>query len=327
MKALDIGTIAPGATGVSPVRRRKHGQNARVTHVLAVVVAALACSVSLCGVAEAASGALHRGAGAGLKMEVDTRWPSGAGYRPVRITVTPVAPAIADRTLTVELAARHFWNRGGDDLRVVQDIEIPAGSGAIRTTMSVPQTLGWNQYKVTVIENGKVIPRLSYTGSGDQYTSWVWEEKFPKVLIVGDKLPDTSGMGALLNVTDYYQYGSAARPERRLCLRRWQPRPPTSPRGGSTTRTWIWSACRSTNWPAWRGSGRRCSGRFSNGLPRAGISWCTGWVGTGAGSPSWSRSPASCPDRRAPLATPQPAAGPSPKRGCSADSFAASGRT
>jgi len=152
---------------------------------------------------------MHRGTGAGLKMDVDTRWPSGAGYRPVRITVTPVAPAIADRTLTVEFAAGHFWDYGKEDLRVVQDIEIPAGSGAIQTTMSVPQTLGWNHYTITVIENGKVIPRLSSTGSGDQYTSWVWEEKFPRVLIVGDKLPDTSGMGALLNVAEYYQYGSA----------------------------------------------------------------------------------------------------------------------
>ena len=205
MKALDIGTIA---------RKRAGGQvkasPARALSFFAglAVAATLACAVSLCGVAQAASGALHRGTGAGLKMDVDTRWPSGAGYRPVRITITPVAPAIADRTLTVELAAGHFWDHGKEDLRVVQDIEIPAGSGAIQTTMSVPQTLGWNHYSITVIENGKVIPRLSSTGSGDQYTSWVWEEKFPKVLIVGDKLPDTSGMGALLNVAEYYQYGS-----------------------------------------------------------------------------------------------------------------------
>ncbi len=98
MKALDIGTIAR-----KRAPRQGKAFSARALSLCAGLAAAatLACAVSCCGVAQAASGALHRGTGAGLKMDVDTRWPSGAGYRPVRITVTPVAPAIADRTLTV----------------------------------------------------------------------------------------------------------------------------------------------------------------------------------------------------------------------------------
>jgi len=223
-------TFTSGGTGVSPVRRTEHEQEALATREPRVdprpglgpvarkhgfsllaglaALAALAGSVSLCEVAWAASGTLHRGTGAGLKMVVDTRWPSGAGYRPVRITVTPIVPPIADRTLTVGVAARRFWNNGYDDLRVVQHIEIPAGSGPIQTTMSVPQTSGWNRYKITVVEDGQLIRGLSPAGAGDQYITWVWEEKFPRVLIVGDKLPDTSGIAVLLNVAEYNQYGA-----------------------------------------------------------------------------------------------------------------------
>lgn len=206
MKRREIGTIARNG---EPGRDTALARRGSSLLAALAVLAALAGSVSLCQVAHAASGTLHRATGVGLAMDVDTRWPTGAGYRPVRIAVTPIAPAIADRTLTVELAASHFWNYGTDNLRVVQHIEIPAGSGAIQTTMSVPQTLGWNRYKVTVVEDGQVIPRLSYNGVGDQYTSWAWEEKFPRVLVVGDTLPDTSGIAALLNVAEYNQYGAA----------------------------------------------------------------------------------------------------------------------
>jgi hypothetical protein len=167
----------------------------------------LACSAGWLGVARAESGALHTVAAAGLKMDVDTRWVSGGGYRPVRITVTPSGPVIADRTLTVEFCTSHFWNYSRDgDLRVVQYVEIPSGSGVVESTISVPQTAAWNRYQVNVFENGKLVPRLSPSGAGDQNNLWAWEEKCPKVLVVGDKLPDTSGLGGLLNVQDYYQY-------------------------------------------------------------------------------------------------------------------------
>lgn len=141
-------------------------------------------------------------------MDVDTRWLSGGGYRPVRITVTPVTPMIADRSLTVEFSAHRFWNRDVDAVRVVQEIEIPAGSRGVQTTMSVPQTIGWSDYTVTVLEDGKASKRLSHSGSGDSYNTWGVEEKFPGILIVGDKLPDTGGPAALLHAEEYYAYRS-----------------------------------------------------------------------------------------------------------------------
>jgi hypothetical protein len=179
----------------------------REVTVVSALLVGLACSAGWLGVARAESGALHTVAAAGLKMDVDTRWVSGGGYRPVRITVTPSGPVIADRTLTVEFCTSHFWNYSRDgDLRVVQYVEIPSGSGVVESTISVPQTAAWNRYQVNVFENGKLVPRLSPSGAGDQNNLWAWEEKCPKVLVVGDKLPDTSGLGGLLNVQDYYQY-------------------------------------------------------------------------------------------------------------------------
>jgi len=208
MKATGFGVMAS-----TRPRRQAEADRADRLRCLAfvAVLVAFVWWLGLCGVGRAESGTTHRGVAPGLTMDIDTRWLSGAGYRPVRITVTPTAPVIADRTLTVEFSARQYWNRGRDDFRVVQDIEIPAGSGPIQTTLSVPETLALGRYTINVLEDGQVQPRLCQSGSGDDYTLWAWEA-FPKVLILGDDLPDTSGMAALLNASEYYQYQSSQPP-------------------------------------------------------------------------------------------------------------------
>src|SRR5687767_4285566 len=49
----------------------------------------------------------------GLRMEIDTRWVSGCGYRPVRVRIStqPFGPAPADRTLEVRIRPRG-WQGG-----------------------------------------------------------------------------------------------------------------------------------------------------------------------------------------------------------------------
>ena len=170
-----------------------------------VLVAILLSSAAWCDTACAQSGMFQRTAGGGLAMEVDTVWVSGPGYRPVRIRVTPTAPAIADRTLTVEFSVRRYWNYSRDEFQIVQDIEIPAGSGPVQATISVPQTIGWTWYQVTVLEDGDVIKRLGGEQPVDQQVQSAWEEQLPRVLFVGDKFPDTSSMARELHVWDYYQ--------------------------------------------------------------------------------------------------------------------------
>lgn len=190
------------------VGRRAGRQSAPVP--LLVCMATLAALALLDGscLFGAESGTIHRGVGAGVRMDVDSRWLSGPACRPVRITITPMVPAVADRTFTVEFSITSYPNYGREDLRVVQDIEIPAGSSAIETTISIPQTAAWTGYTMTVLEDGEVLPRLSSPGGGDQSYAWAWGDKFPKILIVADKLPDTSAVAGLMNVSEYYEYHS-----------------------------------------------------------------------------------------------------------------------
>ncbi len=172
------------------------------------VLLALWFSLGLAGRADAESGAVHPWRGAGLNVDVDTRWLDGGGYRPVRITVTPVAPVTADRTLTVEFSARRFGNRQRDDLRVVQDVEIPAGSGPVRSTMSVPHAAGWNAYTINLLEDGKLRAAFPRSGTGFDAVSVARAEVLPKLLVVGDRLPDTSAVACLFDASVYGPYGA-----------------------------------------------------------------------------------------------------------------------
>ncbi len=171
------------------------------------VLAVTLCAAGWCGTARAESGTVHQRAWGGLKMTIDTRWVSGGAYRPVRITVTPSTPPIADRTLTVELLFGRLWDRRSH-LRVVQDIEIPAGSTSVQATLSVPQTAGWSGYQVNVLEDGQLVPQFGQSGPGDDHAEWAWGEMFPKLLFVADKLPDTSSIAGLFDAGQFYQYRS-----------------------------------------------------------------------------------------------------------------------
>lgn len=168
--------------------------------VLAGVWVALG-SASGWGQAQAESGSAITLAGAGLNVVVDTRWVPGGAYRPVSVTVTPTLPVAAHRTLTIEFLVSH--RRRGDDffLRVSQDVEVPAGSGPVRAVIAVPQMIGNPNWKVNVIEEGKLIPGMSSAWSQLNSPADQFPESLPSVLIVAEAPPDTSGLAAALGVT------------------------------------------------------------------------------------------------------------------------------
>ncbi len=145
-------------------------------------------------------------AGGGLRMTVDAGWVDGGGYRPVRITLTPTVPPAADRTISLELTAKQLWGSNRDIARVVEEVEIPAGSGPVEATLSVPQMVWWRSFQVRAFEDGQLVRGLT-AGASANLRNDVWQEKYPRVLVVGGKLPDSTALGHILGAEEYYQYG------------------------------------------------------------------------------------------------------------------------
>lgn len=126
----------------------------------------------------------HAGTAAGLAIGIQADWPNGFGYQPVRVFVNPVTPTIADRTLTVEISHQGPWSSRSQS-RVVQDIEIPAGSGQVQATIAVPLAGNSYQYKIEVSEDGRVLPRMSFWASMNQWGEWT--ESLPRMVLVADR--------------------------------------------------------------------------------------------------------------------------------------------
>ncbi len=165
----------------------------------AILLLILGWSAGWCRPAKAASGMVYRPSGDGLKMVIDTTWGEGFGYRPVRITATRTDTSPADRTIMVEVLIRPRHRYQGFHLRVTQEIEIPAGSGPVRTTLSVPHYSAWTVCQVNVLENGELLEKLSGLSQGWNRQDDLlaeFREGLPVVLVVGDKPPDTSRLVA-----------------------------------------------------------------------------------------------------------------------------------
>ncbi len=138
----------------------------------------------------------------GLTMTVDFSWPKGNGYRPVRITVTPTTPSTIDKTLDVVLRVRgeqRYYRRHDQfDRNVEMTIEVPAGSGPVEATLSVPHVGRWERYSIEVTGNGEARPKLSSPAGGSPRSQNLLNETAPTLLVVGATLPDTSTLAGML---------------------------------------------------------------------------------------------------------------------------------
>jgi hypothetical protein len=173
----------------------------------AAVAALLICAgaVGWCSPAEALSGTVHSNTAGGLNVSVDTRWVDGAGYRPVRVTVTPTAPTTTDKLVTVEFLLRtRYWPDDRYDLRVARDIELPAGCGPVRAMISLPRYPDCQSYAINVLEDGSLQQGLCTPWTQFANMPTDWGECLPAVLVVGDTVPGTSQLAALLPVEDYF---------------------------------------------------------------------------------------------------------------------------
>jgi hypothetical protein len=143
--------------------------------------------------------------GDGLRMDIgfDTV-AATAGYRPVRISVLPIAPVTADRTLSIEILLGRAAVEGYD-LRVVGEMEIPAGSGRQTITIPVPPVIRSTHYQVNVIEDRAVLSALHVPWT--PYSNW-WTEALPTILFMGNSPPDSSGLAAALPVENAVMSGA-----------------------------------------------------------------------------------------------------------------------
>ncbi|MHB8899911.1 MAG: hypothetical protein ACYC6Y_14285 [Thermoguttaceae bacterium] len=127
--------------------------------------------------------------GGGLRMDVDTRWPDGPGYRPVRITLTPIPPAVADRTLVVEFTTEGFTRGRRDRLRITRQIELPAGTAPVTAILAVPYLPGHTNYSFLVAENRRPVRGLTASGSFQAYAAY---EISPRMILVTDQNVDSA---------------------------------------------------------------------------------------------------------------------------------------
>jgi hypothetical protein len=153
----------------------------------------------------AQSGTVHNDRGGGLRLTVDTLWPDGPGYRPVRITLTPTAPVIANRTLVFEFTTTSTQWRVDDQTTVTQEIELPAGTGPVTTTLAVPRVAWQDNYEYRVGEGGREIPSLN---GNAMFQSSALEEAIPRVLLVADGTFDSSNLGRAF-ATSYAEWRTA----------------------------------------------------------------------------------------------------------------------
>ncbi len=148
----------------------------------------------------------------GLNSSIDLRWVEGLGYRPVVVTITPVAPTTIDRTLRLELRSfRRYQPR--DAVVASKMLEIPAGSGPVTTTIFLPQVDVLDRIAFEVWEDGRRLDELSTpedTGLGLASPTPVGGQ-VPKLLFVtddpnapGTTMPDLSGLYRLTGNTVYY---------------------------------------------------------------------------------------------------------------------------
>lgn len=136
----------------------------------------------------------------GITVSIDTTWVEGLGYRPVRVTVTPVATTKADRSFTVQFSALHFWGPR-DNITVTQDIEMPAGTtpaSGVTETLSVPQHDVWSSFAFQIWENGRYLRELSLERFGMAAGGNGFGADFPKILVVSDGPMDLTPLKEIL---------------------------------------------------------------------------------------------------------------------------------
>lgn len=130
----------------------------------------------------------------GARMEIDTNWVGGVGYRPVKVTIinSPLGPTTYDRDFRVVLRPHGIYSTFGE-ATAEKIVEMPEGSTSGSAWISVPQSSAWQSLDVEVYEGGYKIPELS-DAQGLRIANIAWNagmavDALPSVLFIDSDVP------------------------------------------------------------------------------------------------------------------------------------------
>jgi hypothetical protein len=131
-----------------------------------------------------------------LKLQVDTEWVDGNGYRPVTVRISPLGggPAPADRMVQVKLRPQG-WQWGTFMPTVTTWVEILQGDVAGEQTVAVPQYESWNAIAIETFEDDKLCQDLCGQLGMNLTGPYQWSEAAPAMLFIDSDAP-RGGRGA-----------------------------------------------------------------------------------------------------------------------------------
>lgn len=130
----------------------------------------------------------------GLRLSVDPRWVSGAGYRPVRVRIAPITggAVLAERFIEVQIRP-HGWYHGDKAGAVSATVHLPQGATYGEAIINIPQTNGWNSFDIESYEGNHLLTDLEGESLGFA-TRYYYEstDGTPAILILHHMAPNWS---------------------------------------------------------------------------------------------------------------------------------------
>ncbi len=161
------------------------------------VLAACVLGLFFSGVAAAGTGGTLSLPGArakiknGLRVEIDSRWVDGNGYRPIRVKLIPWPPGPTTFARTIRVEIKPSLRYGGvAETDASAFIEIPEGAASVTRVICVPQNSSWANVSVRFYEEGVRLKDLdSAIGFAFAGNNQAWSEAQPTILMLDADAP------------------------------------------------------------------------------------------------------------------------------------------
>ncbi|MEX0818295.1 MAG: hypothetical protein WD070_01845 [Pirellulaceae bacterium] len=151
----------------------------------------------------------------GLKLQVNTEWLDGNGYRPVTVSISPLGggAAPADRTLEITLRPRsRQW--GVVMPSVSTSITLEQGQTVAEKTIAIPQFQIWGSLQVAAYEEGRRRDDLSETVGITWSGNPTWSEAAPTILFIDSDASLTGPAAGFINTRPPTNRPRVKQPER-----------------------------------------------------------------------------------------------------------------